>query len=84
MAYSDTRRYSLAGLCAMRDRGEILTDLNALDREVDAAFWDAAKLVRPELQPIAARTQPSRKERQLSGILRHCTLYTGVPAHAIR
>lgn len=45
MADSDTRRYSLAELRAMRDRGETLTAPDAPGREVDAAFWDAAELI---------------------------------------
>ena len=43
----DTRRYSLAELRAMRDRGETRTAADAPARPVDETFWRKARLVAP-------------------------------------
>ena len=52
MADSDTRRYSLAELRAMRSRGETKTAPDAPAREVDADFWEKARLVSPERRKV--------------------------------
>lgn len=49
---SDTRRYSLAELRAMRDRGETRTAKDAPEREVDEAFWATAQLIEPDRRKI--------------------------------
>ena len=48
----DTRRYSLAELRAMRDRGETRTAADAPARPVDATFWREARLVTPERRKV--------------------------------
>lgn len=49
---SDTRRYSLAELRAMRGRGETRTPNDAPEHEVDEAFWEKARIVSPERRKV--------------------------------
>ena len=49
---SDRRRYSLAELRAMRSRGETKTAADAPAREVDADFWEKARLVSPDRRKV--------------------------------
>jgi uncharacterized protein (DUF4415 family) len=47
MADDDIRRYSLAELRAMRNRGETETRKDAPARPVDESFWRHARVVKP-------------------------------------
>lgn len=47
MAEGDTRSYSLDELRAMRERGESRTSPDAPAIELDDAFWQNARLVKP-------------------------------------
>jgi len=49
---SDTKRYSLAELRAMRDRGETATAPDAPAHEVDETFWNEARLVPPDRRKV--------------------------------
>ena len=52
MADSDTRRYSLAELSAIWSGGETKSAPDAPAREVDADFWEEARLVSPERSKV--------------------------------
>ena len=49
---SDTRRYSLAELRALRRRGETKSAPDAQEHQVDEAFWEAARLVEPDRRKV--------------------------------
>ena len=49
---SDTRRYSLAELQAMRRSAEAPAAAAPPEREVDEAFWAAARLVEPDRRKV--------------------------------
>jgi uncharacterized protein (DUF4415 family) len=52
MDESDTKRYSLAELRAMRNLGETETATDAPARAVDEAFWKEAQLVLPSRRKV--------------------------------
>jgi uncharacterized protein (DUF4415 family) len=52
MDKSDTRRYSLAELRAMRNRGETTTRADAPARAIDEAFWSEARLMPPDRRKV--------------------------------
>ena len=49
---SDTRRYSLAELQAMRRSAEAPAAAAPPEREVDEAFWATARLVEPDRRKV--------------------------------
>lgn len=52
MAGGDTKRYSLAELRAMRDRGETRTAADAPARAIDGGFWQKARVVVPQRRKV--------------------------------
>jgi uncharacterized protein (DUF4415 family) len=52
MADADTKRYSLTELRAMRAHGETRTAPDAPTIEVDEAFWQNARIVRPQAPKV--------------------------------
>jgi uncharacterized protein (DUF4415 family) len=48
MANEDTKRYSMAELTAMRERGETRTRADAPTFEIEEDFWTGARIVEPK------------------------------------
>ena len=57
MASDDTKTYSLETLGAMRARGETETRADAPVYEVDADFWESARVVRPSPEKVSVSLQ---------------------------
>jgi len=57
MASDDTKTYSLETLSAMRARGETATRADAPVYELDADFWNSARVVRPAPEKVSVSLQ---------------------------